>query len=264
MRVSELLSGLTDGLGSADASAVAATGISADSRRIVAGDLFVALAGTKGDGARFVGDAVARGAIGVVAGGNANVGDVAVPVIRVSDPRRVLAVAASRLYQPFPATIAAVTGTSGKTSVAAFLRQIWAHAGIRAASIGTIGIVTPDYETYGSLTTPDPVDLARSFQKLAGEDISHVAIEASSHGLDQHRLDGIDLSAGAFTNLSRDHLDYHPSVDAYFDAKMRLFEDLLAPGHGAVIDVDTEYGEAAAVRARARGAEGPDDRDGRR
>jgi UDP-N-acetylmuramoyl-L-alanyl-D-glutamate--2,6-diaminopimelate ligase len=146
-----------------------------------------------------------------------------------------------------------VTGTSGKTSVAAFLRQIWQTAGRRAASIGTIGIVTPDYATYGSLTTPDPVDLAKSFQRLAGEGVTHVAIEASSHGLDQHRLDGVSLAAGAFTNLSRDHLDYHPSVEAYFEAKMRLFDALLVPGKGAVIDVDSDYGSATEARARARG-----------
>jgi UDP-N-acetylmuramoyl-L-alanyl-D-glutamate--2,6-diaminopimelate ligase len=253
MRLSEVLSGLT---GAAEAGldrVEAIAGISADSRRIVAGDLFVALAGTKGDGARFIGDAVARGAVAIVVAEDADIGDVPVPLLRVREPRRVLAIAASRLYRPFPATVAAVTGTSGKTSVAAFLRQIWVHAGLKAASVGTIGIVTPDYETYGSLTTPDPVDLAKSFQKLASEAVTHVAIEASSHGLDQHRLDGVPLAAGAFTNLSRDHLDYHPSVEAYFDAKMRLFEDLLQPGQGAVVDVDTDYGRKAADRATTRG-----------
>ncbi len=189
----------------------------------------------------------------MIAAEGADLGDLSVPVIRASEPRHVLAVASGRLYQPVPATIAAVTGTSGKTSVAAFLRQIWQTAGLRSASIGTIGIVTPDYETYGSLTTPDPVDLAKSFRKLAGEGITHAAIEASSHGLDQHRLDGVTLEAGGFTNLSRDHLDYHPSVEAYFEAKMRLFDTLLLPGKGAVVDVDTDYGVATEARARSRG-----------
>ncbi|MDR3373601.1 MAG: UDP-N-acetylmuramoyl-L-alanyl-D-glutamate--2,6-diaminopimelate ligase [Ancalomicrobiaceae bacterium] len=228
-------------------------GISADSRSIAAGEIFVALPGTKADGARYVADAVAKGAAVIIAGQDAALAGTAVPVIRVDEPRRFLALAAARLNQPMPKTVAAVTGTSGKTSIAAFLRQIWQAAGKRAASVGTIGIVTPDYATYGSLTTPDPVALAKSFAKLAGEGITHVAMEASSHGLDQHRLDGIQLTAGAFTNLSRDHLDYHPDVEAYFDAKMRLFERLLAPGQSAVVDVDTEYGKRAAERARAAG-----------
>ena len=253
MRLHDLLSGLTESIDIATAGDVEVTGISADSRKIVPGEIFVALAGTKGDGARFVGDAIARGAVVILAARGVDLGPLSVPVVPVEDPRHALAVASARLYQPFPTTIAAVTGTSGKTSVAAFLRQIWAFAGQRAASIGTIGIVAPDYETYGSLTTPDPVDLARSFHRLQAESISHVAIEASSHGLDQSRLDGVPLSAGAFTNLSRDHLDYHPSVEAYFDAKMRLFERLLQPGQGAVVDVDTEYGRQAAARASARG-----------
>jgi UDP-N-acetylmuramoyl-L-alanyl-D-glutamate--2,6-diaminopimelate ligase len=252
MRLSELLWGLASDLGG-DAGAIEVTGMTSDSRKVGPGDLFVALAGTKGDGARYVDDAVARGAVAVAAQAGAAVDTVSVPVVRSDEPRRLLAVAAARIYQPFPPTVAAVTGTSGKTSVAAFLRQIWTYAGVRAASIGTIGIVTPDYETYGSLTTPDPVDLARSFARLAGEGVGHVAIEASSHGLDQHRLDGVPLSAGAFTNLSRDHLDYHPDFKSYFDAKMRLFEDLLVPGQGAVVDVDSEHGGMAAARAAKRG-----------
>jgi UDP-N-acetylmuramoyl-L-alanyl-D-glutamate--2,6-diaminopimelate ligase len=256
MRMDALLSGLVAEMALGAPGGIEVAGLTSDSRKVGAGDVFVALSGTKADGAQFARDAVARGAVAIIAAEDANLDDLreqGVPVIRASELRHVLAVAAGRLYQPVPATIAAVTGTSGKTSVAAFLRQIWQTAGRRAASIGTIGIVTPDYETYGSLTTPDPVDLAKSFQKLAGEGITHAAIEASSHGLDQHRLDGVTLAAGGFTNLSRDHLDYHPSVEAYFDAKMRLFEALLLPGKGAVVDVDTDYGVAAEARARSRG-----------
>lgn len=253
MRMDALLSGLVAETALAAAGDIDVAGLTSDSRKVGAGDVFVALSGTKADGAQFARDAVARGAIAVIAGEGADLRGLAAPVIPAREPRHVLAVAAGRLYRPAPETIAAVTGTSGKTSVAAFLRQIWQAAGLRSASIGTIGIVTPDYETYGSLTTPDPVDLARSFQRLAGEGITHAAIEASSHGLDQHRLDGVTLAAGGFTNLSRDHLDYHPSVEAYFDAKMRLFEALLLPGQGAVIDVDTDYGVAAEARARSRG-----------
>ncbi len=127
-------------------------------------------------------------------------------------------------------TIAAVTGTSGKTSVAAFTRQIWSALGHCAASIGTIGVVSPSGETYGSLTTPDPVALHRSLDQLAGEGVTHLAIEASSHGLDQYRLDGLRIATTAFTNITRDHLDYHPSFEAYLAAKLRLFEELAAPG----------------------------------
>ena len=126
--------------------------------------------------------------------------------------------------------IAAVTGTSGKTSVAAFTRQIWAALGEQAASIGTVGLVTPTREVYGSLTTPDPVALHRSLDELAGEGVTHLAIEASSHGLDQRRLDGVRVAAGGFTNLSRDHLDYHPTLEAYLAAKLRLFTELIAAG----------------------------------
>ncbi|MER2605473.1 MAG: UDP-N-acetylmuramoyl-L-alanyl-D-glutamate--2,6-diaminopimelate ligase, partial [Siculibacillus sp.] len=198
-------------------------------------------------------DAVARGAVAVLAGRDADLGDLAVPVLRSDEPRRALALLAARFHGRQPETIVAVTGTSGKTSVAAFTRQIWMELGEAAASIGTIGIVKPDGATYGSLTTPDPVDLARDLATLAAEGVTHVALEASSHGLDQHRLDGVAIAAGAFTNLSRDHLDYHPSVPAYFDAKMRLFEGLVPKGGPAVIDVDTADGLAAAERARAAG-----------
>src|SRR5262249_6349056 len=136
--------------------------------------------------------------------------------------RRALALAAARFYPRQPATIAAVTGTSGKTSVAAFTRQIWAALGSEAASIGTVGLVTPREEIYGSLTTPDPVELARTLDQLAREGITHLALEASSHGLDQHRLDGVRVGVGAFTNLSRDHMDYHATEEAYLAAKLIL------------------------------------------
>ena len=151
------------------------------------------------------------------------------------------------------ATIAAITGTSGKTSVAAFTRQIWAALGYAAASIGTVGIVSPRGETYGSLTTPDPVVLHRSLDALAGEGVTHLAIEASSHGLDQYRLDGLRIAAAAFTNLSRDHLDYHPTIEAYLAAKLRLFEQLVAPGGAAVIDVDHQHAAAVVAAAAKRG-----------
>ena len=152
-----------------------------------------------------------------------------VAFVKVGDARRALALAAAKFFPRQPRVIAAVTGTSGKTSVAAFTRQIWAALGEQAASIGTVGLVTPTREVYGSLTTPDPVALHRSLDELAGEGVTHLAIEASSHGLDQHRLDGVRVAAGGFTNLSRDHLDYHPTLEAYLAAKLRLFTDLIEP-----------------------------------
>ncbi|MGB6796856.1 MAG: UDP-N-acetylmuramoyl-L-alanyl-D-glutamate--2,6-diaminopimelate ligase, partial [Xanthobacteraceae bacterium] len=167
--------------------------------------------------------------------------------------RRALALIAAKFYPRQPGTIAAVTGTSGKTSVAAFLRQIWTALGHSAASIGTVGIVSPRGETYGSLTTPDPVALHRSIDTLAGEGVTHLAIEASSHGLDQSRLDGLRIAAGGFTNITRDHLDYHPSFNAYLDAKLRLFEVLLEPGAAAVIYADHDHADAVVNAAKARG-----------
>jgi len=250
MRLSELLSGIHDAGLRTDPDVA---GITADSRKVEPGFVFAALAGARADGARFALQAVERGAVAVIAAEDADLGALAVPVVRVAEPRRALALAAARLHGAQPATIVAVTGTSGKTSVAAFTRQIWAHLGLAAASIGTIGIVEPSGAVYGSLTTPDPVDLARDLAGLAARGVTHVALEASSHGLDQHRLDGVRVAAGAFTNLSRDHLDYHPSVAAYFDAKMHLFDQLLPKGAPAVVDVDTPDGLRAADRARAAG-----------
>lgn len=231
-----------------------ARGITADSRTVQHGDLFVAIAGTKADGARFIAPAVAAGAVAVIAEQ-----PLAVPVpdgvalVRVASARRTLALAAARLFPRQPQVIAAVTGTSGKTSVAAFTRQIWAVLGHPSASIGTLGIVSPKGETYGSLTTPDPVALHRSLQALADDGVTHLAMEASSHGLDQHRLDGVRVAAAGFTNLSRDHLDYHPTIEAYLAAKLRLFAELAAPGSGAVINVDDVQAAAVAAAAERQG-----------
>jgi UDP-N-acetylmuramoyl-L-alanyl-D-glutamate--2,6-diaminopimelate ligase len=230
------------------------SGITADSRSVKPGDAFVAIAGNKTDGSRFVAPAVAAGAVAILAERKP---DAALPVgvtfARVGNARRALALAAAKFYPRQPQTIAAVTGTSGKTSVAAFTRQIWSALGLSAASIGTIGIVSPREETYGSLTTPDPVALHRTLDRLAGEGVTHLAIEASSHGLDQYRLDGLRIAVGAFTNITRDHLDYHPSFDAYLAAKLRLFENLVVSGGAAVIDVDHDHADAVVAAAAARG-----------
>jgi UDP-N-acetylmuramoyl-L-alanyl-D-glutamate--2,6-diaminopimelate ligase len=230
------------------------SGVSADSRAIKSGDVFVAIEGGKTDGLKFVDAAIAAGATAILAQRRPEVPlPQQVAFVRVDNARRALALMAAKFYPRQPQTIAAVTGTSGKTSVAAFTRQIWTALCHRAASIGTIGIVSPRGETHGSLTTPDPVALHRSLDTLAGEAVTHLAIEASSHGLDQYRLDGLRIAAAAFTNISRDHLDYHPSLEAYLAAKLRLFAELLEPGCVAVIDVDHQHADAVVAAAQARG-----------
>jgi len=221
--------------------AIEVAGVTADSRKVKPGFLFVAIAGAKADGAQFAKQAAAAGAVAVAAEHRPDALPDAVAFVPVKNARAALALGAARIFPRQPETIAAVTGTSGKTSVAAFARQIWTTIGHRAASIGTIGVVSPNGEQYGSLTTPDPVELHRTLDQLSNEGVTHLAIEASSHGLDQHRLDGVRIAAGAFTNLSRDHLDYHPTIEAYLAAKLRLFEDLISPDGTAVIGVDDCY-----------------------
>lgn len=247
MKITDLAGPEVPDLG--DASAIEVGGISADSRKVSKGDLFVALNGSKADGAVYVADAVARGAAAVVVGREAHV-EAPVPVITVDQPRRFLALAAARFFARQPETMVAVTGTAGKTSVASFTRQIWAHAGHAAAMIGTTGVTAPGREDYGSLTTPDPVSLHKLLAELADAGVTHAAMEASSHGLDQARLDGVRLSAAAFTNLGRDHMDYHPTVEHYMAAKMRLFDTLLPKGSPAIIFADDEWSDAA-IKAAA-------------
>ncbi len=228
------------------------SGISADSRKVQAGDLFVAVPGTKSDGLSFVPQALAAGAAAIMAEQPVSV-PAGVAFVQVSNARRALALCAAAFFSRQPGTIAAVTGTSGKTSVAAFTRQIWSMLGLQAASIGTVGVVSPKGEKYGALTTPDPIELHRTLDRLAGEGVTHLALEASSHGLDQHRLDGVRVSAGAFTNLSRDHLDYHRTIEAYLAAKLRLFTDLILPGGTAVVGVDDCYAGQVVAAAEKRG-----------
>jgi UDP-N-acetylmuramoyl-L-alanyl-D-glutamate--2,6-diaminopimelate ligase len=234
-------------------SAIEVAGVTSDSRKVKSGFLFVAIAGAKADGAQFAKQAAAAGAVVVAAEQRPDALPDAAAFVPVKNARRALALAAARFLPRQPKTIAAVTGTSGKTSVAAFTRQIWSAIGYRAASIGTIGVVSPKGEQYGSLTTPDPAELHRTLDQLANEGVTHLAIEASSHGLDQHRLDGVRIAAGAFTNLSRDHLDYHPTIEAYLQAKLRLFEDLIVPDGTAVIGVDDCYAGQVIEAAKMRG-----------
>ncbi|PRX11690.1 UNVERIFIED_ORG: UDP-N-acetylmuramoylalanyl-D-glutamate--2,6-diaminopimelate ligase [Martelella mediterranea] len=233
------------------AGAIEITGIAADSRKVEPGMLFVAVAGTRADGAAFINDAAEKGA--VVAVSASNVDNASIPVLQVENPRLFLALAAARFYAAQPKTMVAVTGTAGKTSVASFTRQIWAFAGHPAAMIGTTGVIAPGRKDYGALTTPDPVVLHALLAELAENGVTHAAMEASSHGLDQYRLDGVTLAAAGFTNLGRDHMDYHPTVESYFGAKMHLFDRVLPRGAPAVINADDEWSMRAAEAAKAAG-----------
>jgi UDP-N-acetylmuramoyl-L-alanyl-D-glutamate--2,6-diaminopimelate ligase len=229
-------------------------GLAADSRDVQPGFLFAALSGSKTDGARFIADAAARGATAVLgapeAAGAAN--DAGVEFIPAANPRRRLAQLAAEFYGAQPATIAAVTGTNGKTSAVSFLRQIWTFEGRAAASLGTIGVDAPSGHVALSHTTPDPVVIARELARLKRDGIDWLALEASSHGLDQYRLDGVRIAAGAFTNITRDHMDYHPRFEDYLAAKLRLFRDLVVDGGVAVVNMDAAHAEDFAAAARAR------------
>jgi UDP-N-acetylmuramoyl-L-alanyl-D-glutamate--2,6-diaminopimelate ligase len=238
---------------SEETAAIEITGLTADSRAVKPGNVFFALAGTRADGARFISEAIAKGARAVVAEPRAGRAEAAV-VVHDSNPRKRLALAAARYYPQQPDLCVAVTGTNGKTSVASFVRQIWQGMGFRAASLGTIGVVAPGGEQYLTHTTPDPVELHAILARLKSQDkVSHLALEASSHGLAQHRLDGMKFAAGAFTNISRDHLDYHSTFEDYFSAKMRLFGELLPGGAPAVVHADAQQAHEVVAIARKRG-----------
>jgi UDP-N-acetylmuramoyl-L-alanyl-D-glutamate--2,6-diaminopimelate ligase len=226
------------------------TGFAIDHRKVARGSVFGAFRGAKFNGEDFIGDAVERGAVAVVARPDANA---SVPVLADKEPRRLFAGLAAKFYAPFPETVVAVTGTNGKTSTVEMTRQLWRMLGHRSASIGTLGVTTSDDQVSTGLTTPDIVTFLNNMAGLKRMGISHVAYEASSHGLDQHRAEGIPLAAAAFTNFSRDHLDYHETMDAYFDAKMRLFDDLLQPGKPAVIWTDDPKSGEVIKRAARRG-----------
>lgn len=229
-------------------------GLSSDSRTVEKDFVFFALAGSKADGTSYINKAVERGAT-VIISELARPQDLpsAIAHITVADARLCLARAASRYYARQPGTIVAVTGTAGKSSVADFTRQIFSYAKHRAASLGTIGIVRDDQIIYGALTTPDTVSLHQNLQILADDGITHLAMEASSHGLDQKRLDGVTIKAAAFTNLGHDHLDYHGTEEAYLAAKLRLFDTLLPPDGVAVINADAPHAASVAEIAHQRG-----------
>ena len=228
------------------------TGITADSRKVGPGALFVALPGAAADGRAFIPQALSAGAAAVLA--PAGTPREAAPLLVTSgDIRRAYALAARGFYGAQPKTCVAVTGTNGKTSVATFCRQIWASLGLKSASMGTLGVIsqkgaTTHALTGPGLTSPDAADAARLLAELAALEVTHLALEASSHGIDQRRLDGVALKAAAFTNLTQDHLDYHGDMDAYRAAKLRLFETLLPRGRTAVLNADSDaYSRFAAA-----------------
>jgi len=226
-------------------------GFAIDHRKVAPGCVFGAFAGARVNGEDFVPAAVAAGAVAVVARPEARVEG----AYHFADPepRRVFARLAAQFFVPVPATVVAVTGTNGKTSVVEMTRQLWRMQGRRAASIGTLGITTGEDAEPTGLTSPDIVTFLATMAGLAREGVTHVAYEASSHGLSQYRSEGLPVIAGAFTNLSRDHLDYHPTMEDYFAAKMRLFDEVVADGGTAVIWADDEWSQEAIGHARRRG-----------
>lgn len=227
------------------------TGLAIDHRKVAPGTLFGAFVGEKFNGEDFIPAVVAAGAVGVVARPEARVEGAA--HIADANPRRAFALAAARFFHRFPATCVAVTGTNGKTSTVEMTRQLWRMAGFHAASIGTLGITTSTDRATTGLTTPDIVTFLSNMSGLAAEGVTHAAFEASSHGLDQHRTEGLPVKAAAFTNLSHDHLDYHETMEAYLAAKLRLFSEVVADNGAAVVWSDDAASRAVIEAAEARG-----------
>ena len=239
------------GIALAEGGEAGVTGFAIDHRKVAPGTVFGAFTGARFNGEDFRPAAVAAGAIAIVARPQAKVEGAV--LIADLEPRRIFARLASGFFTPMPETIVAVTGTNGKTSTVEMVRQIWRMAGHRAASIGTLGVTTPDETVATGLTTPDVVTFLANMSGLAREGVTHVAYEASSHGLSQFRNEGSKVAAGAFTNLSRDHLDYHAGMDDYFAAKMRLFDEVVEQRGSAVVWADDEWSERAAEHVRCRG-----------
>jgi UDP-N-acetylmuramoyl-L-alanyl-D-glutamate--2,6-diaminopimelate ligase len=227
------------------------TGFAIDHRKVAPGTVFGAFRGTMFNGEDFIPQAVSAGAVAVVARPDVPVeGAAHVPA---DEPRREFARLAAKFFRPFPETVIAVTGTNGKTSSVELTRQLWRMAGHHAASIGTLGVTTADDRTTTGLTTPDIVTFLSNMAGLAREGVTHAAFEASSHGLAQYRTEGLPVRAAAFTNFSRDHLDYHQTMEEYFEAKMRLFDEVVEPDGAAVIWTDDPRSDEVAARASARG-----------
>jgi len=242
-------------LGEKEFAALDLKGLASDSRKVKPGYLFAALAGSKTDGARFVKDAVARGAVAVLGAPTLadEVAALGVRFIADENPRAGLAHLASLFFVGQPEIVAAVTGTKGKSSIVAFLREIWTALGRPAASLGTVGVIGPKGEMPLSHTTPDPIEIHELLARLKQDGVDHLAIEASSHGLDQNRLDGVTIRASGFTNITRDHMDYHPTFEDYLGAKLRLFTEVVQDGGVAVVNADAEHADRFIDAAKARG-----------
>ena len=248
MKLASLVGDHLSALAGADANV---TGFAIDHRKVAPGTVFGAFPGARFNGEDVIAAAIASGAVAVVARPQATVKGAV--HLAADEPRQVFAQIAARFFTPVPATVVAVTGTNGKTSTVEMTRQLWHMAGHRSASIGTLGVTTADESVSTGLTTPDIVTFLANASGLAREGVTHLAYEASSHGLDQYRNEGLPVAAGAFTNLSRDHLDYHPSMEAYFAAKMRLFDEVVMDGGAAVIWADDAWSAQAIDHARTRG-----------
>ena len=249
MRLGSLIEGLD--VEGGDALDLPVSGFAIDNRKVAPGTVFGAFQGLRVNGEDFIADAVRAGAVAVVARPEAKV-EGAVHIAH-ANPRRLFALMAARYFAPFPDVTVAVTGTNGKTSTVELTRQLWRMLGQKSASIGTLGVTTSVDQVSTGLTTPDIVTFLANMAGLKREGITHAAFEASSHGLDQYRTEGLPVVAGAFTNLSRDHLDYHGDMDAYFDAKMRLFDEVVNTDGQAVIWADDEWSDMAIARAVKRG-----------
>ena len=228
----------------------AVTGFAIDHRKVAPGTVFGAFPGQRFNGEDFIPAAVRGGAVAVVARPQTAV-EGAVHVVD-ENPRARFAQLAARFFAPYPATAVAVTGTNGKTSTVEMTRQLWRMAGCHAASIGTLGVTTADERAATGLTTPDIVTFLSNVAGLAREGVTHLAFEASSHGLDQYRTEGVPVAAAAFTNLSRDHLDYHGDMDAYLAAKMRLFTEVVSADGAVVVHTDDDASAKVVDAARAR------------
>ena len=250
MRLSSLIAS-SDGVCGSD-SDVEITGIAEDSRRVEPGDLFVAIPGTQQDGGVFIVQALERGARAVLAPEGYVPVDPNTVVVTTPHIRKTLSEIAARLYPRQPDVMVAVTGTSGKTSTAQFTREIWQTLGYRAGSMGSLGLILPDSSEYSSINTPSPIVLHQRLEKAASQQVSHLVMEASSHGLAMHRMDGVRLKAAGFTNLSHDHLDYHQDMESYLAAKLRLFTEVMSVGGAAVLNADISEFEIVAAACHTR------------
>jgi len=227
-------------------------GVTCDSRKVKPGYIFVAIQGEINRGEDFIDEAIRKGASVVVTSADSDL-KLDIPLIKDENPRKYLSYIASIFFNNSPETVCAITGTNGKTSTTNFLQQIWNLMGLKSSSIGTLGIIGNEEIQDTNITTPDPVLLHKTLEKLYNQSFTHLALEASSHGLSQYRIDNVKIRAAGFTNISQDHLDYHKTMEEYFDAKKRLFTEILPKDNYSVICIDTEEGRELSSIINASG-----------